>query len=1194
MPHPLARFQNDGLPLAARSKKRTSARKQTAHPKQKTTEPEETLAHAKPSEKEAALDYPVVGIGASAGGLEALQELLHALPAETGRGFGVVQHMAPTPESMLAEILQSSARLPVTQVSDRVPLERDKVYVIPPGTDMEMVDGHLSLSPRRSSRGQHRPVDLFFKSLAEEQGHKSIGVVLSGTATDGTLGLQEIKGEGGITFAQDDTAQHTSMPHSAIAAGVVDFVLPPDGIARELARIAKHPLVRPDAEVEARRDESLETIIELVRNATNVDFSGYKRSTLYRRITRRVVLHKLETTSGYAKLLASQPAEVAAVYDDLLINVTSFFRNPEAFEAFKATVFPRIVEKRGRQDPIRVWSLGCSTGEEAYSIAIAYREFAEAANVQVPLQIFATDLNANGIEKARAGVYGKAIQQDVSAERLRRFFVEIDGTYRISKDIREMCIFAQHNVFASPPFSHLDLLSCRNLLIYLDTNAQHRLLPMLHYAVKPRGFLILGTSETIGTFRDLFELEDAKFKIYSRKPGPGHLAPALAIAGYVGMPARPVPPVHAPVSLHKPPVLGLDAHREADRVLLSRYAPPAVLVNENLEILQFKGEIGVYLSPQPGKATLNLLKMLRDGLVVAVRNAFTRARKERGPVRAEGLSFRSNGSARKVNVEIVPISRPGQDGYFLVLFEEGASAADLRSRLARAEAQAADALRMPKPKGSAREIAMLQQELQATREYLQSGIEQQEAANEEVQSANEELQSINEELETSKEEIQSSNEELATVNDELQNRNRELGQANNDFVNLLGSIQLAMVMLGPDLRIRRFTPHAEKALNLISTDVGRPLTDLKLPIEIPDLPKVLADVIDTVSTWSEEIRDARGRWHTVRIRPYRTLENRIEGAVLVVVDVHDLKTSQEQHKRLSEMLAQAREPIMAWEWDGTLSYWNRGCELVYGYSVADALGRNVHQLLQTTPAAGAYQETLLRDGQWRGELVHTTATDARLETDATMTLVREPDGRNVVIEACRPVSQHKRMEAELRAQAEELRESDKNRTDFLVTLAHELRNPLSALRYAAQMVNVPGPDPAKLAHTSEIMTHQIRNMARMIDDLLDVVKIARGEVQLRRKPLDLRSVIANAVEGSRSKLDARGQQLSIALGEHAVRMDGDAGRLEQVFGNLLGNAIQFTNPGGRIWITLEVDAQARAVVRMRDDGLRSEEHTSEL
>src|SRR5262245_13346550 len=1007
--HPRSRSQNGGLPLAARSKKRTSARKKTAQ--EKTAEQQRMLAQAKPSEKAAALDYPVVGIGASAGGLEALQELLHALPAETGMAFVVVQHMAPTHESMLAEILQRSARLPVTQVSDRVPLERDKVYVIPPGTDMEMVDGHLSLSPRRSIRGQHRPVDLFFKSLAEEQGHKSIGVVLSGTATDGTLGLQEIKGEGGITFAQDDTAQHTSMPRSAIAAGVVDFVLPPDGIARELARIAKHPLVRPDAEVEARRDESLETIIELVRNATNVDFSGYKRSTLYRRITRRLVLHKLETTSGYAKLLAGQPAEVAALYDDLLINVTSFFRNPEAFEALKASVFPRIVEKRGRQDPLRVWSLGCSTGEEAYSIAIAYREFAEAADVQVPLQIFATDPNANGIEKARAGVYGKAIQQDVSAERLRRFFVEIDGTYRISKDIREMCVFAQHNVFASPPFSHLDLLSCRNLLIYLDTNAQHRLMPMLHYALKPRGFLMLGSSETVGTFRDLFELEDPKVKIYSRKPGPGHLAPALAIAGYVGMPARPVPPVHAPVSLHKPPVLGLDAHREADRVLLSRYAPPAVLVNDSLEILQFKGETGVYLSPQPGKATLNLLKMLRDGLVVAVRNAFTRARKEHAPVRAEGLSIRSNGSARKVNVEIVPISRPGQDGYFLVLFEEGASSADLRSRLARAEAQAADALRVPKPKGSAREVAMLQQELQATREYLQSVIEQQEAANEElqsaneeVQSANEELQSINEELETSKEEIQSSNEELATVNDELQNRNRELGQANNDFVNLLGSIQLAMVMLGPDLRIRRFTPHAEKALNLISTDVGRPLTDLKLPIEIPDLPKVLADVIDTVSTWSEEIRDARGRWHTVRIRPYRTLENRIEGAVLVVVDVHDLKTSQEQHKRLSEMLAQAREPIMAWEWDGTLSYWNRGCELVYGYSVADALGRNVHQLLDTIPAGGgAYQETLLRDSQWRGELVQTTATGTRIETDATMTLVREPDGRTVVIETCRPV-----------------------------------------------------------------------------------------------------------------------------------------------------------------------------------------------
>jgi two-component system CheB/CheR fusion protein len=1156
------------------------------------------------------LPFPIVGIGASAGGLEAFREMLGALPTDTGMAYVVVQHLAPTHESMLPDILARATAMPVCQVRDGMAVEPDTVYVIPPGTDMELSDGHLRLSPRTAGRGQHRPINLFLQSLAAAQGYRAIGVILSGTATDGTLGLEEIKGEGGITFAQDDTARQSSMPHSAVASGAVDFVLPPTAIAHELARIAKHPYVAPAGRPEVRaHDDLLEQVIEVVRAATGEDFRGYKRSTLYRRITRRVVTHKLEDAAAYLVLLHGQPAEVAALYDDFLISVTSFFRNPEAFEALKEKVFPSLIKDRSRQQAVRVWVMGCSTGEEAYSIAIAYQEFAAAARVQIPLQLFATDLNRRVVELARAGVYPKAVAQSLSPERLHRWFVDSGDGYRVAKEIRELCVFAQHNVLTAPPFSHLDLVSCRNLLIYLDATAQQRLVPILHYALQPHGYLLVGASETVGPYRELFQVADQKHKIYERKPGPGHLVPGLALR------ALPSPSPHAAAQAPptKPGAVAGDPHREAERVLLTRFAPPSVLVNGDLEILQFRGETGLYLTPQPGKASLNLIKMLREGLVLGVRNTINRARKQEAPARAEGLRARSNGGHREVNVEVIPIGRPGPDGHFLVLFEEAGTASELRQRVARAEARAEQSHAPATAKGTRDEVAQLKHEIAATREYLQSLIEQQEAANEElqaaneeVQSANEELQSINEELETSKEQIQSSNEELATVNDELLHSNRDLSQSNNDFINLLSSVPVSIVMLGTDLRIRRFTPLAEKSLNLLATDVGRPITDIRLPIEIPDPAAVLAGVINEAHEWSRELLDSRGRWQSVRILSYKTAENRIEGAVLSVVDVHELRASLLIHQRLTEMLAQAQEPIMVWRWDGTVTYWNHACEETYGYAAARAVGRTVTKLLAPEPHAEV-RHALRRDGRWRGELTHTTNDGTRIDLDSSMALVRDPDGQEHVIEAGRPITEYKRLAAELLTQAEQLRDADRQRTDFLLALAHELRNPLDALRNAVQLLNAPS-NPEAPARLSHLMGRQVRTLARMIDDLLDVVRAARGEVALELVPLDLAAVLRHATERGRDQLEARSQRLSVSLGTEPVWVNGDAIRLTEVFGNLLSNASRFTNVGGYIWITLEVEpgglgARGRAgdpphtsaptarttgphaVVRMRDDGV---------
>ena len=856
--------------------------------------PSATVAADEAGAPAAGSPFPIVGVGASAGGLEAFTQMLSALPVDTGMAFVLVQHLAPTRASLLAEILSRTTAMPVMEVQEELRVAPNHVYVIPPDRNMVISQDTLQLLPRQEGRGQNRPIDVFFRSLAEHQKHQAIGVILSGTATDGTLGLEEIKAEGGITFAQDDTAQQDSMPCSAVASGCVDFVLPPDEIAREIDRIARHPYVAPVPPAKGTApagDPDLRKILETVRRGTGVDFSQYKASTLHRRIARRMVVHRIDGLQDYARFLRKNPDEVATLYRDMLINVTSFFRGPETFEALKTKILPKLFKDRSRHEPLRIWVPGCSTGEEAYSLAIICAELAEARGKPAAVQIFATDLNGAAIDKARAGVYEKSIEHDVSPERLRRFFVEVDGSYRVAKMIRDMCVFARHNVLADPPFSQIDLLSCRNFLIYLEPALQQKVVPLLHYALKPAGWLVLGSSETIGSFRDLFEAEDSKNKIYAKTPGTHRVVfgqPAgRSKGGELGAGPARLPPA------------GTDVQKEADRILLARYVPPSVLVDGGLEILQLRGDTGPYLSPSPGKASLNLLRMAREGLLVPLRSAVNKARKQGAAAREEGLRLKTDGGSREINLEVVPVngSAAGEGG-FLILFEEPGAARKAKGKARQPGARAAEA-----QETAAGENAHLQQELAATREYLQSVVEQQEAANEElqsaneeVQSANEELQSINEELETSKEEIQSANEELATVNDELQNRNVELNQLNGDLVNLVSSVDMGIVILGRDLRVRRFTPMAEKPFNLSPGDVGRPIGDVKLNLDVapPEtLATLLAEVIDTVSAREREVQDREGRWYSLRIRPYRTLDHKIEGAVILLVDVDTLRRARE-------------------------------------------------------------------------------------------------------------------------------------------------------------------------------------------------------------------------------------------------------------------------------------------------------------
>ncbi len=868
----------------------------------------------------------IVGIGASAGGLEAFTQLLRTLPTDTGMAFVLIQHLDPKHESMLTQILSQRTKMPVNEANDGLAVEPDHVYILPPNKNMTISGGVLSLRPRTEACGQHMPVDHFFHSLAEDQKSHAIGVILSGTASDGALGLKAIKAEGGITFAQDEkSAKFGGMPHSAVAAGAVDFILPPEGIAKELVRISGHHL--PSSEIMAPQKagwtensivpngNGLGTIFTLLRAATGVDFTHYKQATPKRRISRRMTLRRMKDIKDYVKYLEDNPAEVEALYQDLLIHVTSFFRDSETFAALTDRVFPEITKNRGpQQRPVRVWVPGCSTGEEAYSLAMALVEFLEKKAVNIPIQIFATDIFDGAINKARAGRYPENIASDLSSGQLERFFVRMDGGYQVSKFIREMCVFAKHDLTRDPPFSKLDLISCRNVLIYLGNELQRRAMAVFHYALQPAGFLLLGKSEAIGRFPDLFASVDRKYKIYSKKPSPGRLY---------------LDPGPVKYGLNKIDIdrnkdeAEFDFRKEADRTLLSKFAPAGVIVNGRLEVLDFRGHTGLFLEHGPGDASLNLLKMAREGIHLALRMAIQEAKKQSVPVRKEGLKVKFNDQLREVNLEVIPLKAPHPgEGYFLILFEDAAARrSDKPGSRALAPFRGKAKQKQTKEERGSAEAARLGQELEATKQHLQSIIEEHEtaseelrAANEEVLSANEELQSINEELETAKEELQSTNEELTTLNDELQNRNFALDQLNSDMMNLFASANLPIIMLGGDLCLRRFTPMAEKRLNVTAADIGRSIHNIRLNVDVPEMERLILETLAKGTVQELEVHDREGVWYSMQFRPYRTVENKTDGVVLTWVDINALKRSLEKIKESRDyaeaIVETVREPLV--------------------------------------------------------------------------------------------------------------------------------------------------------------------------------------------------------------------------------------------------------------------------------------------
>jgi two-component system CheB/CheR fusion protein len=835
--------------------------------------------------------FPIVAVGASAGGLEAFSNLLRSLPPEPGLALIFIPHLDPTHESALVELLSRTTRLRVVQAEEAMRVSVNCIYVLPPNSDMTISQGVLRLARREATRGHHMPIDSFFLSFAEDQAANAVGVILSGTANDGTLGLAAIKESGGITFAQDtESAKYDGMPTSAIAAGVVDYVLPPARIAEELARIPKMSSAGEAlADAFEGKERLMKDIFRLLKTLSKVDFVDYKVATIRRRILRRMHINRITELVEYVKLLQRNPEEVEALYRDVLINVTSFFRNPEVFASLIENVYPKILGGRSTSDPVRVWVPGCSTGEETYSHAISLVEMLSELRIEVPIQIYGTDLSESAIQRARSGTYKETISAEISEVRLQRFFHKVPGGYQISKSIRDMCVFARQNVFSDPPFSRMDLISCRNVLIYLSPVLQKKVIPIFHYALKPDAFLLVGNTEgLLGSGAEIFELVDRKAKIYQKKPVPSPVTFGLSISAYdtgEGRQDRPQPASRDTEVVRTP----ADVQREADRLLLAKYVPSAVVVNDELDILQTRGRTSRFLELPTGRASLNLLKMARPGLLYELRALIEKARKNSMPVSKDGVVVEEGNETAIARIEIIPFQTPAHDQrHFLVLFEEKEVAKSPEPKPARQPGKgAADAKDV--------QIAQLKQELASTKEYLQSIIEGQEAtneelqsANEEIQSGNEELQSTNEELQTSKEELESANEELNTVNEEIQHRNQQLAQLSNDLLNILNSATIPIIMLAEDLHIRRFTAEAERIFGFSSLDMGKALTHVSLNIDVPQLERWMLDVMRDVTMRTEQVRTRDGKSYKLRIAPYRTLENKIEGVVVTLLDISDV------------------------------------------------------------------------------------------------------------------------------------------------------------------------------------------------------------------------------------------------------------------------------------------------------------------
>ncbi|MCX5793467.1 MAG: PAS domain S-box protein, partial [Elusimicrobia bacterium] len=938
------------------------------------------------------------------------------MPSEPGIALVLVPHLAPQYKSQLAEILSRNTKLPVGEVKSGDKVLPNRIYILPPNRAMQIKGGVLHLSSLGHKADWRNPIDSFFLSLAADQGKYAVGVLLSGEGDDGAKGLKAIRESGGTTFAQDGmTAAHPSMPNSAIVAGYADFVLSPAAIGKKLGSTPGGGRSPEAKKINSKPgEEAMNGILELLRSAKRIEFGFYKQSTLRRRIQRRMTLRRVRGPEKYFRLLKADPDELDQLYNDILISVTAFFREPEAFKALKRIIYPRLLKNRHSTAPVRIWVPGCSTGEEAYSHAMNLIEFLGPRAAQVSFQIFATDVNPAVIEKARAGFYSTKIKADLSAERLRRFFTATKEGYRIAPVIRDHCVFTAKNLLTDPPFINMDLISCRNLMIYLGPALQEKALQIFQYALKRRGILMLGHAETIGDFPGGFSQLDVKKKVFFEWTSASNTPLNFVQFGRFLEPESVIKGLgQSGAEQSNPAQDALDLQGELESVLPARYVPNGVIVNGDLEILRFLGDTSAYLRPAAGKPGLNLRRMASAELLLEFRAAIHIAKKSACAVRKELAVPGPGGAAKRFRIEVLPLKASSlHQDCFLILFEE-LGAAGPGPRRSGGKRGGADS----------RRVIELKEDLAVSGEQLKAIIEEQEAtnmrlkvSNEELLSGNEELQSVNEEFETAKEELQSTNEELITSTEELGDANQVLNRANSDFSNLLANIDIPIILLDPDLAVRRYTPPAVAMLGMFPDKIGRSIAEIKLPLLLPDLKQLLLKVIRTGHVQKLEVQNAHGRWYYLFVRPYRTdkskaEKSKTEGAVMALVDIQDRKLAEKNIQRLAAVVLDSNDAVIIVDLKDRITAWNKGAQKMYGYTEAEALGMNIRRLMPAKLRVKA--RDLLRVSAAPIETQRRAKNGRILDVLLTVTVLRDDNGQPVeVAQTERDITEQKRAERE--------------------------------------------------------------------------------------------------------------------------------------------------------------------------------------
>jgi len=1105
----------------------------------------------------------IVCVGASAGGLEAFTELLSHLPDDTGMAFVLIQHLDPKHGSHLTELLSRESKMPIVEVIGDIRAESDHVYVISPQCNLGISGGVLH-APPRAGTGPNMPIDSFLRALAADLGNKALGAVLSGTATDGRLGLKAIKDAGGVTFVQEiKTAKYEGMPKSAIAAGVADFVLPPAGIARQLVAIARSVRLpgEPSVPADSPGEGELGKVLRLVHAATGVDFTHYKYGTLARRIKRRMALREFEKLEDYSRELEQNRDEAAALCENCFITVTSFFREPAVFDELKDRVFPALVKDRAAADPLRIWVAGCASGEEAYSIAICLTEFLDETKADFPFEIFATDISEGAIEKARAGIYAGAAIAHVSPRRLERFFNRSDRGYQVAKIIRDTCVFARHNLAQDPPFSNLDLVSCCNVLIYLGDVLQRQVWSTLHYALKPCGFLILGPSESIGTLSDSFHQVENAHQIYQMR----------ATASTAAVPrgeSRQLEGRVAPRERTAGTRTGPEVLREADRLVLAEHGPPGAIIDSELNIVQVRGRTAPYLELSPGAPTRNLLKLAREGLIAGLGKALRTARRKNASATEKGFRIEDTGRLKDVGIKVTPIRgvSTGDEPYFLVLFEESEPAAHARGKRKTAIRETG-------------ESARLRRELVATKEYLQSIIEENATTLEELRAANEEAQAGNEELETAQEELESANEELNTLNEELKIGNMDFSKLNRDLANLLESISIPLVMVGLDLRIRRFTRAIEPLLNVIPSDVGRLITDLQPQIELPGLRRSLLEALEGGDRKPRDVRDSQGRWHSVRILPSLGLDGKIDGAVLMLINIDAAKRGLDFAEAIVETV---REPLVILNQNLQVVHANKTFYTTFRAVPEETENRLIYDL---------------GNGQWNipklRELLENILPAKSTFRDFEVAHVFEHVGRKVMLlnasEIYNPNAQVRRIllafeDVTDRKQAEEaLRTTNSELQHFAYALTHDLQEPLRMVVNFTQLL--------AQEYTGKLGKEADQYISYSVDGALKIESLLQalltywevtGRADDSFTAVECDTVLTKALSNLETAIAETG---AIVTSDPLPSVVAEEVMLTSLFQNLISNSIKYrSREAPRIHVSAERDGEGW-LFAVRDNGI---------